>query len=279
MTAPVRSVRRRGWDGSALLTHLAIGLFLVLVLGVIASVLTDSVARTWFNGGWLPDSATLRWYSSLGDEFDIIPLMRNTLVVALSVTAVSLSLGLPAAYVLARRQFWGKPVLTVLLLLPMMVPPITYGIPLATLLLQLHLAPGLLGVTIANVVPALPLAILVLTPFIEQIDPNLERAARMMGAPVGTIFRRLLLPLALPGLLAAGLLILVRTIALFDLTFLTSGPGSQTLVVALYVAVSAAGIRPQPSIDAMATVYMITNLVVLLAALRFVNPINMVMKT
>ena len=77
-------------------------------------------------------------------------------------------------------------------------------------------------------------------------------------------------PLLTPGILAAVLLVLVRTIATFELTFLTSGPTSQTLVVALYYAVSAAGVRAGQSIDAMAVIYMLTTLVWLLdrAALR-----------
>jgi putative spermidine/putrescine transport system permease protein len=62
------------------------------------------------------------------------------------------------------------------------------------------------------------------------------------------------------------------------LTFLTAGAKTQTLVVALYYAAFAAGIRPGQSIDAMAVIYMLTTLILLLAALRFVNPVNMVMR-
>ena len=65
-----------------------------------------------------------------------------------------------------------------------------------------------------------------------------------------------------PGILAASLLVLVRTIALFELTFLTAGPDSQTLVVALYYAVFAAGVRAPQSVDAMAMIYMVVTLVV-----------------
>ena len=73
-----------------------------------------------------------------------------------------------------------------------------------------------------------------------------------------------------------SLLVLVRTIAMFELTFLTAGPDSQTLVVALYYAVFAAGVRAPQSVDAMAIVYMALTLVWLLVALRFVNPTQLV---
>jgi putative spermidine/putrescine transport system permease protein len=163
-----------------------------------------------------------------------------------------------------------------LFLLPLMVPPITYGIPLATVLYKLQLAGTIYGVILANLIPAAPFVILVMTPFIEQIDPNLESAARVFGAGTGRMFWHILVPLLGPGILAASLLVLVRTIALFELTFLTAGPDSQTLVVALYYAVFAAGVRAPQSVDAMAMVYMLVTLAWLLIALRFVNPTQLV---
>src|SRR5438132_12515047 len=90
----------------------------------------------------------------------------------------------------------------------------------------------------------LPLAIFVLLPFLEQISESLEWAARVHGAAPRQVFRRVVLPLALPGLLTAGLLVLVNTVANFALTFLLSGAGSQTPVFALYHAVCATGPRP-----------------------------------
>jgi putative spermidine/putrescine transport system permease protein len=141
---------------------------------------------------------------------------------------------------------------------------------------QVHLAGTLWGVILANLIPALPFVILVMTPFIEQIDQNLESAARVFGAGTGRMFLYVLAPLLAPGILAAGLLVLVRTIAMFELTFLTNGADSQTLVVALYYAVFAAGVRAPQSVDAMAMVYMVVTLVWLLIALRFVNPTQLV---
>jgi putative spermidine/putrescine transport system permease protein len=132
------------------------------------------------------------------------------------------------------------------------------------------------GVILANLVPTIPFVVLVMTPFIEQIDPRLEAAARVLGAGTGRVFVYILVPLLLPGILAAALLVLVRTIAMFELTFLTAGPDSQTLVVALYYSVFAAGVRAGQSVDAMAVMYMVTTLVWLVVALRFVNPTQLV---
>ena len=147
---------------------------------------------------------------------------------------------------------------------------------MASLLYRIGLGGSFSGVVLANLVPTIPFVVLVMTPFIEQIDPRIEAAARVFGASTLSLFLRVLAPLLLPGLLAALLLALVRTIAMFELTFLTAGPDSQTLVVALYYAVFASGVRAGQSIDAMAVIYMTTTLIWLIVALRFVDPTQIV---
>jgi putative spermidine/putrescine transport system permease protein len=79
-------------------------------------------------------------------------------------------------------------------------------------------------VILANLIPAAPFVILVMTRFFGQIDPHLEAAARVFGAGTGRMFGHVPTPLPAPGILAASLLVLVRTIALFERTFLTVGP-------------------------------------------------------
>jgi putative spermidine/putrescine transport system permease protein len=86
------------------------------------------------------------------------------------------------------------------------------------------------------------------------------------------------LPLLLPGVLAAGLLVLIRTVSMFELTFLTAGADSQTLIVVLYYALFSAGIRAPQSVDAMAVIYMATTLIWVLIAFRFIDPTQMVGK-
>ncbi len=252
-----------------------VGFFVLNLFTMIASVVTSSFAtrwlRTWFPAGW-----TTRWYGSAWTEFQLGEVLIVTFQAVFLVVLFSALLGVPAAYAIARRDFPGKRALMLLFLLPLLIPPITFGIPLATVLYQAGVAGSMAGVVIANLVPTVPFVILVLIPFVEQIDPKIEAAARVFGASTPRLFWHILLPLLLPGVLAALLLVLVRTIAMFELTFLVAGPSSQTLVVALYYAVFAAGVRSVQSIDAMAVIYMATTLVWLLIALRFVNPTQIV---
>lgn len=250
-------------------------LFCFNLLAMIAAVVLNSFATRWL-GTWLPLAFTTRWYASAWDEFQLGDVLVVTLQVVFLVVLLSGLLGVTAAYALARRDFPGRRMVMLVFLLPLLVPPITYGIPLATVLYRAGLAGTLWGVVLANLVPSIPFVVLVMIPFIEQIDPRIEAAARVFGAGTGQLFLRVLLPLLIPGILAALLLVLVRTIAMFELTFLVAGPTSQTLVVALYYAVFAAGVRAGQSIDAMAVVYMALTLVWLIVALRFVNPTQIV---
>jgi putative spermidine/putrescine transport system permease protein len=249
--------------------------FLVNVLLLIATVAVNSTATRWF-GTLMPQGFTLHWYAQAWSDFQLGSVLWVTTIVVGSTVVLSVVLGVPAAYALARVDFPGKRWAMLVFLLPMMVPPVTYGIPLATVMYKFGLAGTLTGVVMANLVPALPFVILVMTPFIEQIDPNLESAARIFGANTVRYFRYVLLPLLVPGMLAAGLLVLVRTIGMFELTYFTAGPSTQTLVVALYYAVFSTGVRAPQSIDAMAMIYMAITLVWVLIALQFVSPTQLV---
>jgi putative spermidine/putrescine transport system permease protein len=270
--ATEKSIGERLW---AIAIWALVFIFILNFIAMVATVVINSFGTRWFNA-WLPAAFTTRWYESAWNEFQLHDVLLVTFEVVGAVVLLSALLGVPAAYALARRNFPGKQLVILLFLLPILVPPITFGIPLATVLYQAHLGGNMSGVVLANLVPSVPFVVLVMIPFIEQIDPRIEAAARVFGAGTGRLFVYVILPLLAPGILAALLLVLVRTIAMFELTFFTAGPGSQTLVVALYYAVYAAGVRAGQSIDAMAVIYMLTTLVWLLIALRFVDPTQIV---
>ncbi len=257
------------------LVWLVTGFFVLNVLAVIAAVIISSFSTRWL-GSWLPEGLTTRWYAAAWAEFQLDRVLITTFQIVGLVVVLSGLLGVTAAYAMARRNFPGKKIVMLIFLLPLLVPPISFGIPLATVLHQIGVGGTFWGVVLANLVPTVPFVILVMIPFIEQIDPKIEAAAKVFGADTFKLFRHVLLPMLFPGVLAALLLVMVRTVAMFELTFLTAGPTSQTLVVALYYSVFAAGVRSVHSIDAMAVIYMATSLVWLLLALRFVNPTQIV---
>ncbi|WAX78630.1 ABC transporter permease [Streptomyces sp. KMM 9044] len=271
MTAEITARRRHAFTLTGAVTWTGlwtfIGGLLVAVLVVVLASFTQQLSS-----GWLPAQVTTTWYSGAWSYFDLPSLLTTTLIVAVAVVALSLLVAIPTAFALSRLDFPGKRLVLVLFLVPQVIPTMSYAVPLATLVYQLRLNDTIAGLVLVNLVPALPFAVLVLIPFVDQIDPRVEDAARVFGAGMRQVFLRVLTPLMVPGLLAAGVLVLVRVVGQFELTFLVAGPNSQTIVVALFGASLQAGQLPSQQIDAMAVVYMLTTLVLLMIALRFVDP-------
>jgi ABC-type sulfate transport system permease component len=176
----------------------AVGFFLVNLFALVAAVVVNSFGTRWFDA-WLPEGLTTRWYSQAWEQFALFDTLVVTLEVALAVVAISLVVGVPAAYALARRDFPGKRAVMLALLVPLVLPPLSYGIPLATVLYEARMAGTLSGVILANLVPAVPFVVLVMTPFVEQIDPNIESAARMCGAGTARVLTRVADAPAHPG--------------------------------------------------------------------------------
>jgi len=251
-------------------------LFMLNIVGILLTVILNSFSKSWT--GFLPDKYTSEWYDYAFKHHEIPHLLWITILVVILVIGFSLLVAFPAAYVLAKREFRFKTVIMSLFLLPILIPPMTYGLPLAIMLYKINLAPNLAGVIIANMVPTVSFMILVLIPFIEQISNNIESAARMLGASRLKIFSRILIPLTLPGMLTAIVLSVTRVISMFELTFLVSGPKSQTLVVALFTDVNAPGFRPYQSVDALAVLFFLLTMVTFIISLKFVSPTQMVIK-
>ena len=255
---------------------IAMIIYIFNVLGILITVIVNSFGKNWFKTV-LPQNFTFEWYAYASNEHDIGHLLYVTFLVVFVVVFVSIAIAFPASYVLARYDFKFKNVVMTLFLLPMLIPPMTYGVPLATLLLRTRM-PNLLCVILANLVPIIPFMILILTPFIEQVGINMESAARMLGAKNLQIFTKILVPLTMPGILTAAIMSIVKAVSAFELTYLIANNKSMTLVVALYSDAFAAGARPAQAIDALAVIYFTISMISLLIALRFVNPTQMVFR-
>ena len=132
----------RAWRG------LLLGLMTLFVVNIglmIAAVATSSFARRWL-GTWLPEGWTTHVvHARRGRNSSSTSVLWVTVQVVLAVVLLALLIGVPAAYTLARRELPGKRALMLLFLLPLMVPPITYGIPLATVLYKVQLAGTIYG--------------------------------------------------------------------------------------------------------------------------------------
>jgi putative spermidine/putrescine transport system permease protein len=107
--------------------------FILNLAGIVSHVVVSAFAKRWF-GKPLPPAFTTDWFTYAWTNFELGQVLFITLFIALAVVFIALAIGFPAAYILARRNFRAKPILLLLYFLPLLIPQMTYGIPLATTL-------------------------------------------------------------------------------------------------------------------------------------------------
>jgi molybdate transport system permease protein len=178
-----------------------------------------------------------------------------SLKVALWATTIDLVLGIAAGYALARYRFFGRDLIDSLLLLPMVLPPTVLGYYLLVLIgrrgplgawLQAQFGINLIftwqGAVIAAAVVSFPFVCKSARAAFEEVHPQFQQAARVLGLTEAAVFFRVTLPLAWRGILAGVLLAFTRALGEFGATLMVAGsiPGkTQTLSIAVYEAVQA----------------------------------------
>ncbi len=160
--------------------------------------------------------------------------IQLSLRVATVATLVAAPLGIAAAWLLARRDFWGKPVVDAAIHLPLVLPPVVTGY---LLLLGIVFAFRWTGAALACGIMSFPLLVRPIRLSIEAVDRKLEQAAATLGAAPWRVFLTVTLPLALPGVLAGMVLGFAKAIGEFGatITFVSNIPGeTQTISSAIY---------------------------------------------
>ena len=149
---------------------------------------------------------TLHWYHDFLVNGDLRAALKTSAIIAALTSVGAVLLGVLASIALARRRFRAKAAVAALLLSPLVIPYVVFGISLLLLFHTLHVGNGIPTVVIGHIVITLPYAILVLVPRLEQIDASLEEAAYDLGASRLRTFRSITLPLILPAVLSAFLI-------------------------------------------------------------------------
>jgi len=154
----------------------------------------------------VPPSPTLDNYQSIFENGDFTSALRNSVIVTTITAVLALLVGSFAAYALARLRFPRKFLLLAVILSISTFPPIAIAAPIFKLWTEFGLYDTYIGLILPYLTFALPLAIYILTSFFKEIPKELEEAALVDGATYFQAFRKVVLPLAAPGLVTAGLL-------------------------------------------------------------------------
>ena len=203
-----------------------------------ASFAISAFSRQWFYPQLVPNTWSLAaWQRIFSARSQVPKALLNSVVIAVAVTLASVAIGLPAARALGMYQFRGKRALEFLIFVPTMVPPLAVGMGLSVNFLRLGLGGTLLGVALAHLVPVLPYVVLTLAGVFANYDPRYEEQARTLGARPPAVFRYIMFPAILPGLVVSGLFAFLISWSQYTLTLLIGGGRIIALPVLLFSSV------------------------------------------
>jgi multiple sugar transport system permease protein len=221
--------QRVGWSGATTAVVVA-ALFPVLWI----VMLSLKAPATVGDGRFIPKKWSFDNYQGIFDESFFTSALRNSLGIAAIATIIAVSLACLAAYAIARLAFPGRGVILAASLAIAMFPPISIVGPLYELWRHLGLFDTWAGLIIPYMTFTLPLAIYTLSAFFREIPWELEQAAQMDGASPLQAFRKIIVPLAAPGVFTTAILVFI--FAWNDFVFaasLTSTSASQTVPAAI----------------------------------------------
>jgi len=196
--------------------------------------LSFKTTPTLTDGNFIPRDWTWDNYKLIFSTDQFVRALINSIGIALISTLIAVVLGTMAAYAISRLDFPGKQLLVGVSLLIAMFPQVSLVSPLFNIERNTGLFDTWPGLILPYITFALPLAIYTLSAFFKQIPWDLEKAAKMDGATQGEAFRKVIAPLAAPGVFTTAILVFIFcwNDFLFAIS-LTSTPRSQTATVAI----------------------------------------------
>jgi putative spermidine/putrescine transport system permease protein len=270
---PPAAVVRVARSTRRLLLYTVLLAFSLYIVSPFAAIIVDSVGQGWFGARWLPATWTWKWFRFARTVADLPTLVTNSLTIAGLAIAISMAVGIPTAWAMARRRIRARALLMALILLPRMVPPITIALGVSREFYGFHLVDTHLGIALAHSILIIPLVVLIMSATFEGLDDRVLEAARVCGANWVHNAWYVIRPLVMPGLLAAALFGFVTSLNEFTLTLLTYGPRTVTLTVETYVEIG----QGFPTIaSALSVILLVPSLVLLVLIQKHIKPENVV---
>ena len=236
---------------------LLVFLYAPLIVLIVYGFNKADMAMTW--GG-----LSLRWFIKAIANDDLKRAAWNSVLIAIIATAFSTLLAVPAALALERgRRFFGRGSAEALIALPLVAPEIVTAISTLVFFSAINLQLGIANVAIAHIVFCIPFAILPIRARLREMSMDVEDAARDLYASEWEVFRRVTLPLILPGVVAGAILAFIVSLDDFLITMMVAGAGSTTLPVYLYGMIRL-GVTPEA--NAAATLLLAVSIAVVVIA-------------
>lgn len=234
---------------------------LAFVLAPLPFIVTYAFSRV----GSMPGSAqgpTLQWFASFFANERFRAALVNSLAISAITTGATLLIAAPTAVMAVRHRFPGRDLLVALVSAPLLVPGVITGTAALSFVAQSGIGPGFWPIVAAMVCLTLPLVLRPLVANLSGLDPDLERAARNLGAsPLGA-FWRVTVPQLAPGLVAGGTFAFVEAMDNFSVAVFLTNITTTTLPVEAYSYIRDID---DPTVAAMATLLVLVSVFLVLA--------------
>ncbi|MEZ5862728.1 MAG: ABC transporter permease [Geminicoccaceae bacterium] len=245
-----RRLEERGWHWLArAVTALVLVFLLAPILVVIPISFTAGSQLVFPMPGW-----SIQWYLEVLGSQAWRDAAANSLFVGCFATLLALLVGVPAALGLAGTTFRGKRLVMMLVLSPMIVPIVITAVAVYFFFVQIGLVGTYLGLILAHAMLGAPFVVITVAATLENFDPQLMRAAAGLGAPPLMAFRRVMLPLILPGVATGGLFAFATSFDEIVVALFLAAPDQRTLPRQIF-----SGVREyvSPAIAAVAVMLLI----------------------
>ena len=217
----------------------------------------------------LPMAAlSTKWFVNFFSDENFLHAFGISMALGLILIPVVLLFALPAAYALVRGTFGGRELMNTLIMSPLIIPGVITGIAFLIFLNTMGVLPGFPALLIGLTCFTLPYAVRALVANMHGLRPELEDAARNLGASERVVFWNVILPQLRPGILASGIFVFVEAVDNFSVAVFLSSTQSTPLPVQAY-----SYIRDfdDPTVAAMSVVLMLISTVLMLLASRYVG--------
>jgi len=249
------------------LGSLGLAVLLVFILGPLLWVVLVAFAGRWTYPSLFPTNWTLSWWRDVFSVPGLVHSVELSFTFAPIVTLVSAVICLPAAYAFARLRFPGRRTLLVSLFATNAFPKIGLYITIAGLFYTLHLMGTFVGVVVVQLIGTIVFMTWIPSAAFAAVPPQLEEAARDVGARPLQVFLRVTLPIASPGIIVA---VILSFLAAFDEsqgTFLVGVPNYLTMPIRMYSMVTS---YPPQASAVFAIVLSVPSVVLMLVARRWI---------
>ena len=214
------------------------------------------------------DGVSLRWFVAILDNPRFIGAFWISLALGVVSSLIATALAVPAALAVARHRFPGRETISTLLLSPLMIPHIVLGVSFLRFFSTIGMNGTFAGLVTGHVIVILPFALRLVLAAATGMDPAVERAAVALGASRFTVFRRITLPLLLPGIVSGWLLAFITSFDELTMSVFIASPSTTTLPVRMFLHIQD---TIDPLVAAVSALLIFVTLVIMLALDRLVG--------